>query len=189
MKKQVSIMIITSILAGQAQASVIGAIAEVTAKFFKGGSIAKEATVAGRTAEGTAAAKGLEHVPAGEISPKLGTAASVPEPKPNFALEPVGKSKKDIESYKALRSKAESGDADAMFKMSEMTASGKVSDSGEPYPAYWLIQASKLGNQAASKNLQGECASKESMRNTYRLFDQACYNIDHRALFIGEKSH
>lgn len=187
MKKQASILFITALLAGQAHASAIGAIAEVLARVFKGGAVAKEATVAGRTAEGAVAAKGIEHVPAGEFSAKLGAASSIPEPKPNIALDPVGKSKKDLDTYKALRSKAQSGDTESMLKMSEMTASGKVSDPGEPFHAYWLINATRVGSQAASKKLQGECASKESMRNTDKWFDLACYNIDHRTLYSGDK--
>jgi hypothetical protein len=189
MDKRIGILIIAACLSGQAQAVPFEAIGSFFSKLFKGGAT-KEAATAGRASENTSTL-GLGHfaeqVRAKDAASKIGPLSQSAEPIPNMTLDPVGKNRNEIDTYKVLRTKAEKGDTDAMMIMSDMTTTGRVSDPGEPFHAYWLINATRVGSQAASKKLQGECASKESMRNTDQWFDLACYNIDHRTLYIGDK--
>ena len=173
-------------LSTQAQALPAEAVASFFSKLFKGGVVAKETVTAGRAAEGAAAAKGLEHLPAGEAAghgtPALQAAI---EPKPNTSAEPIAKSTRDAGAYKSLRTSAAKGDTEAMIRMANMTSSGKVSDPGEPYHGYWLFQASRAGNPAAIRLVGDECRQQDDQRRLDRWFDAACSSIDGRTLYFG----
>jgi hypothetical protein len=147
MKKRTIALIVAVSLTGQAHAFPIEAVTTFFSKLFRGDA-AKEIAVGGRTADRTAAARGLEHLPAGDAV-RTAPSLQVIEPKPNMASEPIARSRKDADAYKVLRASAEKGDAAAMLRMSEMTSSGKVADPGEPWPGCWMFQAARLGNQAA----------------------------------------
>lgn len=185
MQKQMIAMAAAALLAGQVHALPVEAIGSFFAKIFKGGA-AKEAVVAGRAAEGAAGAKGIEHLAAGDAA-RAGSVLPVVEPKPDLAADVVAKSKGDANVYRALRSAAGKGDATAMMKISEMTASGKVSDPGEPWHGYWMFQAARLGNQAAARKSHDECSSGERRRAGDRWFDSACGSADGRSLYVGDK--
>ncbi len=185
MNKRTIALIAAVSLAGQAHAFPIEAVTTFFSKLFRGG-VAKEGAIAGRAADGTAAAKGLEHLPAGDAV-KTAPSLQVVEPKPSMASEPIAKSRKDADAYKALRASAEKGDAAAMLRMSEMTSSGKVTDPGEPWPGYWMFQAARLGNQAATRKADSECAVDDVRRESERWFDSACASSDGRHLFLGDK--
>lgn len=185
MQKRMIAMTAAALLSGQAQALPLEAVGSFFAKIFKGGA-AKEAVVAGRAAEGAAGAKGIEHLAAGDAA-RAGSVLPVVEPRPDLASDVVAKSRGDANAYKALRSSAGNGDAAAMLKMSEMTASGKVSDPGEPWRGYWMFQAARLGSQAAARKTRDECSSGEGRRATDRWFDSACGSADGRSLYIGDR--
>lgn len=172
-------------LAGPAHAFPVEAIGSFFAKLFKGGA-AKEATVVGRSAEGAAGAKGLEHVAAGDAV-KTSPALQAVEPKPDMAADVIAKSRRDVDAYKALRASAGKGDVAAMLKMSEMVASGKVSDPGEPWRGYWMFQAARLGSQTAVRKSRDDCSAGEGRRATDRWFDSACGSTDGRSFYIGDK--
>jgi hypothetical protein len=184
MQKRMVAITAAALFAGQAQSLPVEAIGSFFAKIFKGGA-AKEAAVAGRAAEGAAGAKGIEHLAAGDAA-KAGTVLPVVEPKPDLAADVIAKSKWDANAYKSLRASAGKGDATAMLKMYEMAASGKVSDTGEPWHGYWMFQAARLGNQAAARKSRDECSYGESRRETDRWFDSACGSADGRSLYIGD---
>jgi hypothetical protein len=185
MKKRMMVIAASALLAGQAQALPVEAIGVFFAKIFKGGAV-KEAVVAGRAAEGAAGAKGIEHLVAGDTA-RAGAILPLVEPKPDLAADVVAKSIGDANAYKSLRAAAGKGNATAMLKMSEMTASGKVSDPGEPWHGYWMFQAARLGSQAAARKTREECTSGESLRTTDRWFDSACWSADGRSLYFEGK--
>ena len=186
MDKRLSILVMAALLSVQAQALPVEAIGSFFGKLFKGGAAAKEAAIAGRAAEGAAGAKGLEHLAASDTL-RGGPALQAVESKPDMAAEVMAKSHRDVDTYKALRTLAEKGDASAMLKMSEMTASGKISDPGEPWRGYWLFQSARLGSQAAARKSHDECSAGETRRATERWFDSACASSDGRSLYIGDK--
>lgn len=185
MQKWMIAMAAAALFSGQAHAFPIEAISSFFAKIFKGGA-AKEAVVAGRAAEGATGARGIEHLAAGDAA-RAGSVLPVVEPKPDLAADVVARSKGDANSYKALRAAAGRGDAAAMMKMSEMTASGKISDPGEPWHGYWMFQAARLGSQAAAKKTREECSSGESRRVSDKWFDSACGSADGRSLYVGDR--
>lgn len=186
MDKRLNILVMAAFLSGQAQAFPVEAIASFFGKLFKGGAVAKEAAAAGRGAEGAAGAKGLEHLAASDTA-KVGPALQAFESKPDMASDVMAMSRRDAEAYKAFRASAEKGDATAMLRMSEMTASGKIIDLGEPWRGYWLFQSARLGSQAAVQKSRDECSAKEGRRATDKWFDLACASSDGRSLFIGDK--
>jgi TPR repeat protein len=185
MDKRLNTLVMAALLSGQAQALPVEAIGSFFGKLFKGGAAAKEAAIAGRAAEG-AGAKGLEHLAASDTA-KVGPALQAFESKPDMASDVMAMSRRDAEAYKAFRASAEKGDATAMLKMSEMTASGKIIDLGEPWRGYWLFQSARLGSQAAAQKSRDECSAKEGRRATDKWFDLACASSDGRSLFIGDK--
>ena len=185
MDKRLITLLIAALLSGQVQALPVEAIGTFFGKLFKGGAAAKEAAIAGRAAEG-AGAKGLEHLAASDAV-RAGPAIQAVELKPNMAAEVTAKSHRDSEAYKAMRASAEKGDASAMLKMSEMTASGKISDPGEPWRGYWMFQSARLGSQAAARKSRDECSAGETRRTTDRWFDSACASSDGRSLYVGDK--
>jgi hypothetical protein len=180
MRKQMIVLVAAASLLGQAHAFPVEAIGAFFTKLFKGGAAANEAAVAGRAAEGVAGAKGLEHI-------KDGRALQAVEPKPDMAAVLVAKSRTDKDAYMVLRASADKGDVAAMLKMSEMTASGRVADPGEPWLGYWLFQAARLGSQAAARKSKEECSTREDRRSTDRWFDSAFSSGDGRILYIGDK--
>ncbi len=145
-------------------------------KLFRGGA---EATAAGHAAEKAAVTKGAEHLSAIEPPRGIHTIPAL-EPKANFATEPMGLNRKDIEAYRSYREKAEMGDAQAYLKMSEMTSTGRVADPGEPWRGYWLFQSARLGSQAANKRFREECGTSSARRTSESWFDSACSSIDGR---------
>lgn len=187
MDKRTIALIAVALLTGQAQAVPIEAVGAFVSKLFKGGSAAKEAVVAGRAAEGGAAAKGVEHLTTGDAIMRTSPALRAAEPKPNMDAEPIAKSRKDADAYRALRASANKGDAGSMLRMSEMTSSGKVTDPGEPWHGYWMFEAARLGSQAATRKTHDECAAHEDRRGTDRWFDSACGAADGRSLYFGDK--
>ena len=189
MKKWMISMAVATLLSGQAQAHPIEAIASFFVKIFIGGA-AKEAVVAGRVGEtgitGSTRAKGIEHLAAGDAA-RAGSVLPVVEPKPALTADVAAKSRADANAYKALRASAGKGDSTAMLKMSEMTASGRVSDPGEPWHGYWTFQAARLGHQAAIRKMNHDCSSDESRRATDRGFDSACSSSDGHSLYARDK--
>ena len=186
MNKRTIAFIAVVCISGEVQAFPIEAISTFFSKLFKGGTIGKEAVTAGRAAEGATVAKGVEHLPVSDTVNHTGsTIQTAAEPKPNMLTDPFARNRKDSEAYKSLRVAATKGDSDAMVRMSEMTISGKVSDPGEPYFAYWLIQAARAGNQAAARNLRDDCSGHEDKRRADRWFDAACGATDGRNLYAG----
>jgi hypothetical protein len=99
----------------------------------------------------------------------------------------LAKNRKDADTYKALRAAAGKGDTTAMLKMTEMTASGKVSDPGEPWRGYWMFQAARLGRQAAIRKSHDECSVGKDRRARDRWFDSACGATDGQSLYISDK--
>lgn len=186
MDKRLITLVTAALLSGQAHAVPVEAVGSFFAKLFKGGVAAKEAAVAGRAAEGAAGAKGLEHLTTGNTV-RAAPALKAVEPKPDMAADVIANSRKDADTYKALRTSAEKGDASAMLKMSEMTASGRVSDPGEPWRGYWMFQAARLGSQAAVRKSRDECTAGDDRRATDRWFDSACGAADGRNLYAGDK--
>jgi hypothetical protein len=188
-----------TLLTGQVHAFPVEAITSFFKLFKGGGTAAKEAATAataGRSAaEGATAAKGaglatgIEHLPASDAalrtSPMLQTAV---EPKPNLSSEPIGKSSRDVSSYKTLREKAAKGDTKAMAQMSSMTSTGKIADPGEPYQGYWTFQAARAHDQAAIKIAQADCRNNESLRRTDMWYDSECSYHDGRQLYSGKLS-
>ena len=179
MKIRIVAMAAISQFSGQAQALPVPPIHPPIPKIVKGGG-AKETLTAGREAEGVAGSKGVEHPVTGDAA-RTGTALPMVEPKPDLAADIVAKSADDANTYKSLRASAGKGDASAMLKMSEMTASGRVSDPGEPWRGYWMFQAAKLGSKAAARKTYEECSSGESRRAIDRWFDSACRSADRRS--------
>lgn len=176
-------------LAGEAQAFPIEGISTFFSKLFKGSTVSKEAVNAGRAAEGATAAKAAEHLPAGDTANHAAgaTLQAVTEPKANTLIEPIATNRKDLDAYKTLRISATKGDSSAMLQMSELTGSGKVSDPGAPYYSYWLIQAARVGNQVATRQLRKECSGHEDLRRTDRWFDSACEKTDGKNLYKGSR--
>ena len=181
MKKQMIVMAAAALLTGQAQAglptaaishAISEAIGPVVAKIVKGGA-ANKAVVAGRAAEGAVGANGLQHLAAGDAA-KAGFVLPAAEPKPDLASNILAKNRDDANSYKTLRAAAGNGDSTAMLKMSEMTASGRVSDPGEPWHGYWNYRAAQFGSEAAKKLWRDQCSAGERRRATDRWFDFAC---------------
>lgn len=187
MDKRIVALVTAALLSGQVNAFPFEAVGAFLSKLSKGGAAAKEAAVAGKAAEATAAAKALDHFPVGDAAVKAAPVLQVVEPKPNMMLEPTAKILKDADTYKALRASAGKGDANAMLKMSAMTTSGRVSDPGEPWHGYWMFQAARLGSQEAVKNSHDECSTREDRRMTDRWFDSACSLSDKRDLYIGDR--
>ncbi len=186
MDKRIMALVTAALLSGQVNAFPIEAVGAFFSKLFKGGTVAKEAAVAGKAAEGAAAAKALDHLPVGDAALKATPVLPVIEPKPNMMSEPTAIMFKDANTYKTLRAAAAQGDPNAMLKMSAMTSSGKVSDPGEPWHGYWMFQAARLGNQEAAKNSHLECSTREDRRMTDRWFDFACGQSDNRRAYIGD---
>lgn len=186
MNKKLNTLVMAALLSGQTQAFPLEAIGSIFGKLFKGGTAAKEAAVAGRAADGAAGANGLEHLAVKEAV-RDSSALQAVEPKPDIVADVIAKSRKDADTYKSLRFLAENGDASAMLKMSEMTASGTISDPGEPWRGYWLFQSARLGSQAAARKSHDECFAGETRRATDRWFDSACTSTDGRSLYIGDK--
>lgn len=184
--KRILVLLVFAGLSGESAAMPpIESAMAFLGKLFKGGAVVKEAAVAGRATEG-AAAKGLERVPAGESvlhSSALPLAAI--EPRPNLALDPIAKNHRDADAYKALRAAAANGDASAMVKMWNLTVSGKVSDPGEPYHAYWLFQAVRAGSQQATQKLRNECAQSAEKRKADQWFDSGCRSVDGKTFYVG----
>ena len=178
-----------TLLAGQVHAFPVEAITSFFKLFKSGGTAAKEAATAataGRSAaEGATAAKGaglatsIEHLPASDAalrtSPMLQTAV---EPKPNLESEPIGKSARDVSTYKTLRDQAAKGDTKAMAR--------KIADPGEPYQGYWTFQAARAHDQAAIKIAQADCRNNESLRRTDMWYDSECTYHDGRQLYSGK---
>ena len=185
MQKRMIAMVAAAFLAGQAHALPFKTIGSFFANIFKGGA-AKEAAVAGLTVEGASGAKGIKHLAAGDAA-KAGSVLPAVEPKFDLSVGIVAKSKGDANAYKYLRTSAGNGDATAMLKISELTASGKVSDLGEPWHGYSMFQATRLGSQAAARKSRDECSSGESLRATDRWFNSACGSADERSLYVGDK--
>lgn len=153
-------------------------------KLFKSASTTRGSSVAGHAVDGYGA-KGVEQLKHGDPLHK-GSPSSIQsftDPQANTHLEPIARSRNDAETYKVLRSSAEKGDTDAMVRLSEMSLSGKVRNTGEPYHAYWLAQAASLGNKVARTKLQSECSLSENKRRVDRWFDAACRRIDGSNLY------
>jgi hypothetical protein len=198
MKMRFIAVALLALLAGHVQAFPVEAITSFFKLFKGGGTAAKEAATAataGRSAaegataaKGAAVATGVEHLPASDAlrtSPMLQTAV---EPKPNLASEPIGKSTRDVSTYKTLRDQAAKGDTKAMARMSSMTSTGKVADPGEPYQGYWTFQAARAHDQAAIKIAQADCRNNESLRRTDMWYDSECKYHDGRQLYSGKLS-
>ena len=113
-----------------------------------------------------------------------------PAPKPDFSSKITAKNQRDLETYKSLRSKASNGDGGAMLKMSEFTRSEQVTDPGEPYYAYWLFQAVRLGVQGnnVKKKSQEVCQTQIDRRRLDRWFDSACSSIDQKNYYTDASS-
>lgn len=183
--KRILVLLVAAGLCQEVSAFPLEAIGAFFAKLFKPGAIVKEAAVVGSATEG-ATTKGVARLPAVESASR--TASSLPvavEPHPNAALQPIAQNPKDAETYKALRRNAEKGDSQAMLKMSSLTISGKVSDPGEPYHAYWLIQAIRVGSQQGPRQLRKECEQQKEMRKTDEWFDSACKSLDGQTLYAA----
>lgn len=183
MNRQLIVFLAAFSLASQANAFPVEAIASFFGKLFKSGAVVKEAAVAGRAAEGAVAIKGAEHLATSDAlktTPLLQTAI---EPKPNLASEPIGKSSRDVNSYKTLRDKAAKGDTKAMAQMSSMTSTGKITDPGEPFQGYWTFQAARVHDQAAIKIAQTDCRNNEGLRRTDMWYDSECSYHDGRLLY------
>jgi len=176
-----TIILVSSLFAVQANAAPVEALGSMVAKLFKSGAT-KESAVAGRSVEGLAA-KGAEH--ATSISGVPRPATQLVEPKPDMAADVLAKNRKDADVYKALRVSASNGDASAMLKMSEMIASDRVSDLGEPWRGYWLFQSARIGSQAAIRKANEECARGDVRRMTDKWFDSACGSTDGRTLYVS----
>ena len=169
MQKRIIAMVAAALFAGQAHAFSFEAIGSFLAKFFKG----------------AAGARGVERLATGDAT-KSGVVLQAAEPKPNLTTDVVAKSLEDAKTYKDLRASAGKGDAIAMMKMSEMTASGKVFDPGEPWHGYWMFQSARLGNQEAARKSQVECSAGRGRRTTDKWFDAACAAADGSILYIGD---
>lgn len=178
-RKRMLALVAAVMLTGQAQAFPVEAIGAFFTKLFKTGAATKEAPVAGHTAEGAIGAKGLGHI--NDVR-----ALQAGEPKPDMAADVIAKSRPDKDSYMVLRASADKGDAAAMLKMSEWTASGRVTDPGEPWLGYWMFQAARLGSQAAARKSREECSIQEGRRSTDRWFDSACSSGDGRILYVRD---
>jgi len=202
LKKRTLTFVAVLLLSGSAHAVPWKSAASFFEKLFEGGVGAKaantaskageEAAVAGKAAEDASAratAKPSEHVPVSDQLESAGPVLSVvAEPKPNISIEPLAKSRSDIDAYKKFRESAVKGDSVAMLRMSEMTSSGRVSDPGVPYRAYWLFQAVRLGNQAASQRLRTQCSSENGQRQSDQWFDSACSTNDGKKHYLGAGS-
>lgn len=202
LKKRTLTFVAVLLLSGSAHAIPWKSAVSFFEKLFEGAADAKvattagkageEAAVAGKAAEGTsarAAAMQADHVPVSDSY--VGTTqvlSAAAEPKPNITSEPLGKSRSDIAAYKKFRESAVKGDSVAMLRMAEMTSSGKVSDPGVPYRAYWLFQAVRLGNQAASQRLRTQCSSENGQRQSDQWFDSACSTTDGKKHYLGAGS-
>lgn len=162
-----------------AHAFPLEAVGAAIGKLFKGGVAAREAGTAARSAEG-AGAKTLEHLPASAEakgapqSAILHQAEHQTEPNQAFNVEPTASTSKDLDLYRSLRKKAEKGDSQAMCRMAELTNSGRVFDSGEPYYGYWLIQATRLGSSDCRETMLRDCARRTEMREKDYWFDTGC---------------
>jgi hypothetical protein len=176
-----------ALLTGEALAFPIEGITTLFTKLFKGSSVSKEAVNVGRVGEGASATKAAEHLSAGDKANHAASSSiqAVIEPKANTLIEPVGQDRKDLDFFKSLRASAITGDSTAMLQMSELIASGKVSDPGEPYYFYWLIQATRAGSQSAIRRFNDECSRHEDKRKSDRWFDLACGNRDGKNLYTG----
>ena len=184
MKNQFIAVAAVALFSGHAKALPVEAIHSLFAKILKNGA-SKEAVIAGRAAEATGA-KGVEHLVAADAA-RAGSALALVEPKPDLTAEIVAKTLGEANTYRSLRASAAKGDASAMLTMSEMIASGRVSDPGEPWRGYWMFQAARLGSQIAARNARDECFSGESRRSAERWFDSACQSSDGRNLYVGDK--
>lgn len=196
MKMRFIAFALLALLVGHVHAFPVEAITAFFKLFKGGGTAAKEAATAataghsaaeGATAaKGAAVATGVEHLPAGDAalrtSPMLQTAV---EPKPNLTSEPIGKSARDVSTYKTLRDQAAKGDTKAMARMSSMTSTGKIADPGEPYQSYWTFQAARAHDQAALRIAQSDCKNNESLRRTDMWYDSECSYHDGRLLYSG----
>ncbi len=179
--RQVLVFLFVAGLASEVAAGPAGALEALLSKLAKASEVAKEAPEAGRAAKAGVATKRLESLP-GENTAARAIPAAV-EPRANTAVEPIAKIREDADRYKALRAAAMKGNADAMLKLSDMTLSGKVTDPGEPYHAYWLFNATRNGARATPK-LQSECARSAELRRNDRWFDSACRTIDGNAYYV-----
>lgn len=170
---------------------------EALARFFKG---ADESSEAARKSSAaipdlrgpSSPGKGLEHLPSSSAH-DLSHGHSLiitPAPKPDFSSKITAKNQRDLETYKSLRSKASNGDGGAMLKMSEFTRSEQVTDPGEPYYAYWLFQAVRLGVQGnnVKKKSQEVCQTRIDRRRLDRWFDSACSSIDQKNYYTDAGS-
>ena len=185
-KKRITAAAMITLLSSSALAIPREAIQTFLTNLFKGGS-SKEAVTAGRAAEGSAAGKVSEHLSVGDPT-RVGNALPTIEPKPDLTADVMAEIKGDADNYRSLRIAAGKGDTSAMLKMSEMTTSGRVLDSGEPWRGYWMFRAARLGSQAAVRKARDECASGENRRAIDKWFDFACRSDYVSALHNGERS-
>jgi hypothetical protein len=174
--KQLIVFLVILGLSSEAESAPYEAIEAFIMKLFKGGG-EDVANVADHSVAKGSISNGLNYVPA---KPQ-----AVIEPPPNLLAEPISKNSKDAEAYKTLRGKAEKGDDKAMLKMADMTIKNKVSDSGEPYYGYWLLQAVRAGNQNAVGLFNTECSRHTDKRKTDRWFDAGCGKNDGKTLYAG----
>jgi hypothetical protein len=159
--------------ASGAHAFPLESIGATIGKLFKGGVAAREAGAAARSAEGTGV-RALEHLPASAEAKTSPSFLHQTEPSPAFNVEPAGGSTKDMSLYQSLRKKAEKGDAQAMCRMADLTKSGRIIDSGEPYFGYWLIQATRLGSSDCRETMLRDCARRTEIREKDYWFDTGC---------------
>jgi len=174
--KRIIVFLVIFGLSSSAESAPYEAIEAFFIKLFKGGG-EEVANVADHSVA-TGSAKSLEHLPA--------NTQAVVEPTPNLLSEPISKNAKDAEEYKALRVKAEKGDDKAMLKMAQMAIDNKVSNPGDPYYGYWLLQAVRAGNQNALGLFNTECTQHADKRKTDRWFDAGCQKNDGKTLYVGE---
>jgi hypothetical protein len=161
--------------ASGAHAFPLEAIGAAIGKLFKGGIAGREVGAAAHSVEG-AGVKTLEHLPASaeaKVSPQSALLHQV-EPNAAFNVEPTASTAKDLDLYRSLRKKAEKGESQAMCRMAELTNSGRVFDSGEPYYGFWLIQATRLGSSDCRETLLRDCARRTDIREKDYWFDTGC---------------
>lgn len=178
MPKKIIVAVALLCVALQTHAFPVEAFTSFFAKLFKGGTVAKEAVTAERVAEGakvgTLGANGVNQLRDADGLVRSSTAKQISNHQPDFTKEPLANDRQDALTYKKLRDAAAKGDSNAMLQMAKLTSSGKVSDLGEPYPSYWLIQSARLGNQLANQHLRSECSTYGNRRKSDAEFDSAC---------------
>jgi TPR repeat protein len=170
---------------GQALALPIDDVVKAIRKIFKGSS-ADHASTAEQAAKQLPAHQNLEVMP-NQIGSQAKQYDQMLSPSPNLAAEVFARNARDADAYKVLRAAAGKGDPAAMLKMSDMTATGKVTDFGEPWYLYWLFRAVAIGSREAKKRSHEACDTSPNRRAADRWFDAACTEIDGKRLYVGDQ--